>query len=143
MPDPAGRYVDLQHLQDWWGVRQVDAWADADGDGVRETADDAIIQSAIDAAEGDIDAALAGSHSVPFPAPVPTMVRTIARMRAGVYLASRRGLREGSDPAGRMRAVMELTDRLLDDLRTGRKMLPGVPRRRGSGRPSRNPRRKT
>jgi phage gp36-like protein len=132
MPDPAGRYIDLAFLQKFWGARQVDAWADSDADGLRGAADDDVIQEAIDDAEDDVDAALASAYAVPFAAPAPRMVRKVARLRAGVYLYGRRGLRDGADPAGQMRGWLEISDRLLADLRAGRLNLPGVPRRAGS-----------
>jgi phage gp36-like protein len=132
MPAPAGRYVDLAFLQRFWGVRQVDAWADTDADGVRGEADEAAIQSAIEDAEDDVDGYLAGSHAVPFAAPAPRMIAKIARLRAGVYLYARRGLRDGADLAGQMRGWLDLSDRLLADIASGRIRLPGVARRSSS-----------
>lgn len=63
------------------------------------------------------------------------MVKKLARLRTGVYLYARRGLREGSDVAGQMRGWLDLSDRMLADLVAGRLSLPGVARKKTMGYP--------
>jgi len=132
MPDAAGRYIDYAFLTKFWGTQQIDSWADTDSDNVRGPADDLVIQEAIDDAEDDIDAHLAAAYATPFTGPIPRMLKKIARLRAGVYLYARRGLREGADPAGQMKSWLDISDRMLAELRTGKVLLPGRTRSRSS-----------
>jgi phage gp36-like protein len=128
MPDPSGRYIDYAFLTKFWGVRQIDAWADVDSDAVRGAADNDAIQEAITDGEDDVDAYLAAVYAVPFEGTIPRMIKKIARLRAGIYLYTRRGLREGPDLVGQMKAWWDLSDALLSDLRSGLIRLPGIAR---------------
>src|SRR5947209_8423396 len=81
MPDPSGRYIDYAFLQKFWGDRQVTLWADTDGDGSRGSADNDVIQAAIDDAEDDVDCGLVAAYVTPFTGTIPRMVKKLARLR--------------------------------------------------------------